>query len=114
MNTDQEKRVAAISRSPITTTPVKSSQIAELGHDPETNRLAVRFQPKAGFDVGSLYYYGNFTAENFEALSKADSIGSHFQNNIRPNSGQWPYVKIEPDTHAQDTEREPQTEAQQG
>lgn len=102
MNPEQEKRVAAISRNPIAITPVVSSQIAALGHDPETNRLAVRFQPKAGFERGSLYYYDNFSAEDFSAFSTAESIGSYFHNNIRPAKEKWPYVKIEDDSSADD------------
>lgn len=60
--------------------PVESSQIAAIGHDPDTNTLAIRFYSGWGEKkrVGSLYRYSNFTAEDFEAFKNAESLGKHF------------------------------------
>ena len=50
--------------------PVESSQIAAIGHDAETNTLAVRFKNWKGVPT-SLYHYRNFNAEDFAAFSRA-------------------------------------------
>jgi hypothetical protein len=73
--------------------PVVSSQIAGIGHCPETNTLAIQFASKAG--PGSLYHYANFTAEQYAALSGAESVGSHFIKHIKPKAIDHPYVKID-------------------
>jgi hypothetical protein len=59
--------------------PVKSSQIAAVGHDPDTNTLAVQFKS------GGTYHYANVTPEQFDGLRGADSVGSHFHQTIRHN-----------------------------
>jgi len=71
---------------------VKSSQIAGIGHCPETNVLAVQFAGKAG--PGSLYHYQNFTAEQFAAFKAAESVGSYFIKHIKPKAEVHPYVHI--------------------
>lgn len=73
--------------------PVESSQIAAIGHDPETSTLAIQFKGK-GDAPGSVYHYQNFDAEQFRALSGAESIGSHFYQHIKPASDKHPYQKI--------------------
>ena len=59
----------------IHTAPVKSSQIAEIGHDGST--LAIKFKS------GGVYHYPDVTAEQFEAFQKAESHGKHFGANFR-------------------------------
>jgi hypothetical protein len=71
--------------------PVESSQIASIGHDPATNTLAIRFKGKTG--PGSLYHYPNFTAEQFAAFQAAESNGKHFGHSIRGNA-KHPHAKI--------------------
>lgn len=56
---------------------VKSSQISEIGHDPETNTLAVKFAK------GGLYHYDGVTAAQFDAIKSAESIGSHLDKHIK-------------------------------
>lgn len=97
MTEEQAARVAQISRAPIALTEVSSSQIAAIGHDPETSTLAVRFRAKAGYAVGPLYHYGNVDAVLYEAFRTADSIGSFFYANIKPNADEFPYAKVESD-----------------
>ena len=46
-------------RPAIALTPVKSSQVKAIGHDPATNTLAVQFAHGAG----SIYHYPDVTAE---------------------------------------------------
>lgn len=72
--------------------PVESSQIAAIGHDPETNTLAIRFPSKTG--SGSVYHYSNFTATDFEAFKNAESLGKHFGQHIKPHADKFPFAKI--------------------
>lgn len=76
--------------------PVESSQIAAIGHDPETNTLAIQFPVKERYlpAKGSLYHYDNFTAEDFAAFLAAPSKGSHFIRTIKANPTKYPYRKI--------------------
>ncbi|CAJ0705980.1 KTSC domain-containing protein [Ralstonia holmesii] len=73
---------------------VDSSQIHAIGHDAENNILAIRFKNYKG-EVTSLYHYSNFTAEDFEAFSKAESIGRHFGAHIKPFDQKYPFTRIE-------------------
>lgn len=72
--------------------PVESSQIEAIGHDPETNTLAIQFKSKTG--LGSIYHYQNFSAELFRDFRGAESIGSYFGKVIKPFADRFPYVKI--------------------
>lgn len=94
MTPEQQKKVDAISQTPIALEPVKSSQLVAIGHDPATNTLAVRFQPRAGEERGGLYHYANVNENLFAALKGAASAGSFFHANIRPNATDFPYVRI--------------------
>lgn len=55
---------------------VKSSQIAEIGHQGDT--LAVKFKS------GGVYHYHGVTAETFGKMQKAESIGKFFGQHIKP------------------------------
>jgi hypothetical protein len=96
---EQQARIDAIPRTPITMMPVESSQIAAIGHDPNTSTLAIRFQPKAGFEQGSLYHYANASAEFFARFREAETIGGFFYQNIKKKSDELPYVQVEPDSN---------------
>lgn len=72
---------------------VESSQIAAIGHHPETNTLAIQFPSKTE-RPGSVYHYANFTAEQFEEFKNAESKGSHFGKKIKPMTEAHPYVKV--------------------
>jgi hypothetical protein len=58
-------------------TPVKSASIAAAGHDPATQTLTVQFKS------GETYHYAGVSADQHSKLMAADSVGSHFQSNIR-------------------------------
>ena len=90
--------------SSITLTPVESSQIEAIGHDPESNTLAIRFKAfrgKAGElsdykgEQGALYHYANVTTEDFEAFRDAESIGRHFKQVIKPDTEKFPFTRID-------------------
>jgi len=75
---------------------VESSQIHSIGHDPETNTLAIRFYRGWGRDrrPGATYHYRNATRADFEALRDAESIGRHFGQHIKPFPEKFPYTKV--------------------
>lgn len=75
---------------------VESSQIAAIGHDPETNTLAIRFKPyrSSPDKPGALYHYDNFTAEDFAAFLGSESYGRHFGKHIKPFPEKYPYTKV--------------------
>ncbi|KAA0910646.1 KTSC domain-containing protein [Pusillimonas sp. ANT_WB101] len=77
----------------IATDSVESSQVAAIGHDPQTNTLAIRF-PANRKGVCSVYHYANFTAEQFEAFKAAESKGSYFGKNIKRCADQFPYENV--------------------
>ena len=79
----------------IALTPVSSSQIAAIGHDPATNTLAIQFKKKSG--PGSVYHYANVAPELFAQFVAADSKGTFFGAHIKNNAKEYPYQKIEPE-----------------
>lgn len=74
---------------------VESSQIHSIGHDAETNTLAIRFKSYSSGKPTGLYHYANFTAEDFDAFRSAESLGKHFGAHIKPYDKKYPYVKID-------------------
>jgi len=78
----------------ITLTDVESSQIAAIGHDPETNTLAIQFKNWKG-ERTSLYHYANVAANDFEAFKGAESLGRHFGRHIKPFADRYPYTRIQ-------------------
>lgn len=72
---------------------VESSQINAIGHDPETNTLAIQFKSFRG-DVLSTYHYANFSEEKFAEFKGAESIGRYFGKHIKPEVEAHPYVKV--------------------
>ena len=74
--------------------PVESSQIAAIGHDHETNTLAIQFSPRRDGTPGSIYHYANFDSAAFAAFKGAESIGSYFGKFIKPMTEKHPFVKV--------------------
>lgn len=62
-------------------TPVESSNIAAIGHDPETNTMHVEFRGAMG--ANRLYEYRGVTAEQHQALVNAPSVGKHFHSHFK-------------------------------
>jgi len=58
--------------------PVESSNIQEVGYDPETLTLRVRFKS------GSTYDYPNVPPETHQEFMRADSPGRHHAQFIKP------------------------------
>lgn len=71
---------------------VNSSQIHSIGHDAATNTLAIRFKQRG--EPAALYHYQNVTADEFAAFKGAESVGSHFYKNIKPDTERYPYQRI--------------------
>lgn len=60
--------------------PVKSSNIAAIGHDARANELHVQFKS------GARYVYGGVDAVRHAELLAARSIGSHLHAVIKPRA----------------------------
>lgn len=71
-------------------TPVESSQLAAVAHNPATNTLHIEFHGRNG-QTNPVYEYTGVPAAAHAALMMADSKGRHFKNEIR---GKYPYRKI--------------------
>ena len=70
----------------ITMHGVTSSQVKEIGHDPATNTLAVRFS-----HGGTLYHYAGVDAKKFEEFKTSESMGSFLGQKIK---GHHEFTKI--------------------
>jgi hypothetical protein len=81
----------------ITMDSVESSQIEAIGYDAGTQTLAIQFKGK-GEKLGSVYHYANFTADDWQAFREAESVGSWFYRNVKPNKEKYPYTRIEDQT----------------
>lgn len=79
-------------------TPVTSSQLVSVGHQPETQTLEVEFHPtkkqKEDGEPGSLYQYANVGTAFHAALIGAESVGSFFINQIKRRPDAFPFTKI--------------------
>lgn len=62
---------------------VKSSQIESIGHHGDT--LAVKFKN------GGEYHYHGVSAEHFQKLKSAESVGSHLGKHIK---GTFKFTKV--------------------
>lgn len=75
----------------ITMDSIESSQIEAIGHDANTQTLAIQF--KSG--TRATYHYANVTPEDFAAFKGADSVGSHFYKHIKPFPEKYPFTRVE-------------------
>lgn len=57
--------------------PVSSTNILEIGHDPITDVLAVKFKD------GGIYHYEGVDSKAAHSLTSAKSVGSHFHAHIK-------------------------------
>ncbi len=67
----------------IATKPIKSSQIAEIGHHGDI--LCVKFHG------GGCYHYHGVSADVFEQMQKAESAGKFLSSNIK---GKFKFEKV--------------------
>jgi hypothetical protein len=67
---------------------VESSNIAAMGHDGETQKMQVKFK------TGTVYLYRNVTAEVFEQVINAASIGRMFNQLIKSKPNAYPYEQV--------------------
>lgn len=93
METETKPEVAQ-RKNTIELTPVDSSQLRSVGHDPETNTLAIQFIGKPG-EEDKVYHYYNFPAKDYEAFLAAPSQGKYFYANIKYK---FDWQRIEPTT----------------
>ncbi len=72
---------------------VDSSQISEVGYDPETATLGIRF--KAGKkSPASEYHYADVTDDVYQGLLTATSVGRYFAEQIKQRPDLYPYTKV--------------------
>lgn len=69
-------------------TPVQSSNIAAVDHDPITLKLRVQFRN------GSRYEYANVPVAKFDQMIKSDSIGSAFHKLIKSAPDLHPFSPL--------------------
>ena len=79
-------------------TKVESSQIAEVGYEPDTQTLGIAFKPtrkqaEEGCE-GSVYHYANVPPQLCADLINAESVGKFFGEHIKSNPVKYPYVKV--------------------
>lgn len=61
-------------------TPVSSSTIDAIGHHEDSKTMEIRFKS------GAVYRYHNVPKEDFDKLSAASLVGTHFIANIKNNA----------------------------
>ena len=61
----------------VTRTPVSSSNVKSVGHDPDTNTLEVEFKD------GSVYHYHDVPKDEYEQLIAVKSVGGYIHANIK-------------------------------
>lgn len=69
-------------------TPVESSNIAALDHDPINLTMTVLFHS------GRRYSYANVTHVTYDQILKADSVGSAFHKLIKSNPDKHPFTQL--------------------
>lgn len=79
----------------MTRTPVQSSQIASIGHDPEKQILHVEFCPRKGETQGQVYEYQNVPSNLHAELMKAESKGVFLNKRIVANRKAHPFKRVE-------------------
>ncbi len=70
-------------------TPVQSSNIAAIGHDPINLTLTVQFKS------GSRYLYQKVPTALFDQMVKADSVGSAFHKLIKSQPDKYPFTALD-------------------
>jgi hypothetical protein len=66
--------------------PVTSTSVAAIGYDPDTNTLGVRF-----LNGGEFHYYG-VSADVFEGMKAATSVGRYLDQYIKKAGYQYARV----------------------
>ena len=69
-------------------TPVSSSNIAALSHDPITLKMRVKFH------TGKIYEYDRVPVATFDAILKADSVGSAFNKLVKTKPLEFPFTQV--------------------
>lgn len=87
--------VPGAKRAPITgirRVAVKSSNIAEVGHDEISGVIEVKFK------TGAVWQYpGGFDRHTFDAFRNADSVGSFFRKHIYTRVGTQKHICVSMD-----------------
>ena len=68
---------------PVEMTPVQSSHVWHIGHDPETETLFVRFKPSVKHPAGRLVQYLGVDADTAQRVTTAPSVGQALHSFIK-------------------------------
>lgn len=66
-------------------TPVTSSNICSVGHDPDNQTLEIEF------NSGAVYQYASVPPSEYEGFLNADSKGKYFHANIK---NRYSFIKL--------------------
>ncbi len=66
-------------------TPVTSSNICSVGHDPDNQTLEIEF------NSGAVYQYASVPPDEYDGLFNADSKGKYFNANIK---NRYSFIKL--------------------
>lgn len=80
---------------------VTSSQVASLGHDPETSTLHVEFKPFKKDQPNPVYEYRNVTPEIYQAIITGESIGREINQRLKKFPDRHPYRRLTDEESAQ-------------
>jgi len=87
---------------PIERKPVDSSQIHNVGYDPDTKTMEIQFKNRDGAP-GSVYSYANVeqaVADDFfrekDENGEKWSVGRHFGRTLKADPKKYPYTKLPP------------------
>lgn len=75
-----------MSKPKFTMQACNSSQVGSFGYDAESKTLAVTFKS------GGTYHYHGVTADDFEDMKTADSVGGFLGRRVK---GKYPFTKQE-------------------
>jgi len=77
---------------------VESSQISEVGFDPKTDTLGIRFKPNKhqteNGERGSEYQYTRVGPALYKQLVAAESVGKFFGEHIKAHPETYPFTKV--------------------
>lgn len=68
--------------------PVISSNLAQIGYDPETMTMQIMFKN------GSLYAYQNIEPETYSNMMASGDVGRYFAEIIKPQRNRYIFTRV--------------------
>ncbi len=73
---------------------VISQQVSAIGHDPETQKMRVRFKKLGRWDGEDTYEYSNVSPELYADILAAESIGRMINATVKSDPKAYPCIKL--------------------